>query len=500
MCQNVTSGNRVLACSFIPGDAGRVVVAGKSHLTFFSRASGSTMHSQRGMFGKRLAGSISITCTAYTHETLLVCGSNLGHICVWDYTAGTAMLPMGSGSIANAHAGSINCIEAFHNLVITGGKDATIRIWQGKGIALNLLRELSPHAKISQDPSIRSVSMSFDRKSLIFGTRASEVYRVNLSSGEIPHNRPLLEGHFRGELWGVAVHPLNPHIFATCGGEALVKVWNTRRKAALLTSKPGVLPGPTRCLAYHAGGRQLAVGLGGQSRLRRKGGEGGERSDGTIVILDAQNALEPITYLRISEEMISDVKYTTDGAHLVAGSHDGTIYIFKVIGESYQLVHQCKGHSSYVTRLDVSIDGNWIRSNDGAYELLYWDLQKGQQMTDLKVMQTVRWNTTTCTCSWPTPGIWPHTSDGTDVNAVSLYSTTQRSDGDLYDGILASADDYGKVKVFKSPSRDWGAAFYEHRGHSSHVTNLAFTVDGKRLISVGGADRCVFQWLVVPAN
>ena len=121
-------------------------------------------------------------------------------------------------------------------------------------------------------------------------------------------------------------------------------------------------------------------------------------------------------------------------------------------------------------------------------------------MTDLKVMQTVRWNTTTCTCSWPTPGIWPHTSDGTDVNAVSLYSTTQRSDGDLYDGILASADDYGKVKVFKSPSRDWGAAFYEHRGHSSHVTNLAFTVDGKRLISVGGADRCVFQWLVVPAN
>ena len=142
MCQNVTSGNRVLACSFIPGDAGRVVVAGKSHLTFFSRASGSAMHSQRGMFGKRLAGSISITCTAYTHETLLVCGSNLGHICVWDYTAGTAMLPMGSGPLQMrmlVPSTASGLSQPCHHR----RQGCAIRIWQGKGIALNLL-ESSP--------------------------------------------------------------------------------------------------------------------------------------------------------------------------------------------------------------------------------------------------------------------------------------------------------------------------------------------------------------------
>ena len=103
-------------------------------------------------------------------------------------------------------------------------------------------------------------------------------------------------------------------------------------------------------------------------------------------------------------------------------------------------------------------------------------------------------------CSWPTPGIWPRSSDGTDINAVSLYCTSSRGNDDVYDGIIASADDLGKVKVFRSPSRDWGAPYYEHRGHSSHVTNLMFTVDGKRLLSIGGADRCIFQWQVVPVT
>lgn len=33
-------------------------------------------------------------------------------------------------------------------------------------------------------------------------------------------------------------------------------------------------------------------------------------------------------------------------------------------------------------------------------------------------------------------------------------------------------------------------------GHSSHVTNIRFSGDGKRVVSVGGHDRAVFQWSV----
>jgi len=34
----------------------------------------------------------------------------------------------------------------------------------------------------------------------------------------------------------------------------------------------------------------------------------------------------------------------------------------------------------------------------------------------------------------------------------------------------------------------------EYNGHSAHVTNCCFMFNDKHLITVGGADRCVFQW------
>lgn len=36
------------------------------------------------------------------------------------------------------------------------------------------------------------------------------------------------------------------------------------------------------------------------------------------------------------------------------------------------------------------------------------------------------------------------------------------------------------------------------KGHSAHVTNVAFSSDDSRLISTGGNDMAVFQWRVVP--
>ncbi|KAK3276180.1 hypothetical protein CYMTET_15733 [Cymbomonas tetramitiformis] len=36
-----------------------------------------------------------------------------------------------------------------------------------------------------------------------------------------------------------------------------------------------------------------------------------------------------------------------------------------------------------------------------------------------------------------------------------------------------------------------------HKGHSSHVMNVRFTADEKRVLSVGGKDRAVLQWRLV---
>ncbi len=42
-----------------------------------------------------------------------------------------------------------------------------------------------------------------------------------------------------------------------------------------------------------------------------------------------------------------------------------------------------------------------------------------------------------------------------------------------------------------------GAKFKKYVGHSAHVTNVRFTSDKRRVISVGGADNAIFQWQFV---
>lgn len=43
-----------------------------------------------------------------------------------------------------------------------------------------------------------------------------------------------------------------------------------------------------------------------------------------------------------------------------------------------------------------------------------------------------------------------------------------------------------------------GAKFRKYVGHSAHVTNVRFSNDFHRVISVGGGDHAVFQWRFLP--
>ena len=63
--------------------------------------------------------------------------------------------------------------------------------------------------------------------------------------------------------------------------------------------------------------------------------------------------------------------------------------------------------------------------------------------------------------------------------------------------LLATADDFGKVKLFRYPCIVPRADHRLYGGHSSHVTNIGFTANDAWLVSTGGDDRAVFQWEVV---
>ena len=80
--------------------------------------------------------------------------------------------------------------------------------------------------------------------------------------------------------------------------------------------------------------------------------------------------------------------------------------------------------------------------------------------------------------SWRTKGIWPPCSDGTDINSVD------RSHNNL---LIATGDDFSKVKLFRNPAPKDRQAFNAYKGHSSHITSVRFTYNDHYLISTGGA-------------
>ena len=63
--------------------------------------------------------------------------------------------------------------------------------------------------------------------------------------------------------------------------------------------------------------------------------------------------------------------------------------------------------------MTISVDGSVLQSNDGSYELLFWDAKSGKQIKSAPSVANVCWDTFTCTLGWPVQGIWPPGSDGT---------------------------------------------------------------------------------------
>lgn len=121
---------------------------------------------------------------------------------------------------------------------------------------------------------------------------------------------------------------------------------------------------------------------------------------------------------------------------------DSFIFVYDVKAK-FKLVKKLKGHHSRVTHIDYTENGACIQSNCTSYEHLYHDISTGNQLTSgATALKDEKWDTWNCTLGWYVQGIWPPCSDGSDVRSV---------DRALDRTVIATADDFGKVKLFKYP-------------------------------------------------
>ena len=461
---------------------------GVKHILFWPKVEeGSKLRPKKGRFGSSGGDPQPLPCAAalsgnQADESLLVTGTGSGGLLTW-------VNEKCKSCIGDAHDGGVHalCTNNDATLVVSGGKDGAIKLWSttleklGTFSLATLRGEL-----VSCNVSVRALAWNEGSNELLIGTLGSEIYRVNAVSSRswtAEQAVLLVQGHCLDEVWGLAPHPTEAHLFLTGGDDKTVRLWDAHTKQQVARAN---VNDRCRAVAWSPDGKRVACGLGG-----RVGRRGAKETPGGLVMLSG-SGLEStgLSDVRSIKKWVSDVKYSPNGKLIAVGAHDSIVHLYDATTLKRKK-SKCSKSSSSITHVDWSTDNTQLQTNDLSYELLFYEAKGGVHVPTSSALRDTSWSSLTCPLSWGTEGIWPSDADGTDINAVDRSSSTK---------LLVSGDDRGEVKIFRYPcpaASSTSAGFRTGRGHSSHVTNVRFSCDDGRVFSTGGNDRAVLQWRIV---
>uniref|UniRef100_A0A674MR57 EMAP like 1 n=1 Tax=Takifugu rubripes TaxID=31033 RepID=A0A674MR57_TAKRU len=446
------SNDSVFGVDFHPTDCSVIVTCGKSHLYFWSLEKGVLVKKQ-GLFEVRRRQTASQMLDQYQNAI----AHDLSAL-IQSWRPGAVSTNRISHVIQGAHEGSIFALCMLRNgTLLSGGKDRRLISWDSSYQQIQTVEVPELFGPIRTIAEGRG-------ETVLIGTTKNFVLQGSLDGDFIS----ITQGH-TDELWGLAVHPWKPY-FLSCGYDRQVCLWDSSSHQ-LIWAK--IMEDAAQSAGFHPSGAVVAIGT----------------QTGRWLVLDTDSK-DLVTVHTDGNEQLSVLKYGPDGNFLAIGSHDNYIYIYAVSenGRKYSRLGKCSGHSSFITHLDWSVDSQYLVSNSGDYEILYWIPSVCKQVVSVETTRDIDWATYTCPLGFQVFGLWPDGSDGTDVNAVC------RSHGK---SLLVTGDDFGKVHLFTYPCSQFRAPSHLYSGHSSHVTNVSFLYDDSYLVSIGGKDMSVMQWRIV---
>ncbi|XP_076442286.1 echinoderm microtubule-associated protein-like 2 isoform X4 [Babylonia areolata] len=448
-----SSTEPVLAVEFHPSEKGSIVSCGKGQITFWT-FEGGALAKKQGVYDKHDKPKY-VLCLAFAANGDVLTGDSNGSIIVWG--KGTNRITQ---AVVGAHEGGVFslCTTKDGNLLSGGGKDRKVIEWD------------SSYSKTGRETEVGEAygpvrTLNQGKGGLVLiGTTKNCILQGSLDL----EFAPIMQGH-TDELWGLASHP-SQHQFLTCGSDRNVYLWDSQSRSVVWSKE---LNDGAHSSCFHPDGHLVAIGT----------------MTARWVVLDLATH-EIISVHTDGNEQIECIAYSPDGNYIALGSRDNYIYVYQVSdgGRKYSRVGRCSGHSSFITHLDWSQDSQFIASNSGDYELLYWTASTCKQLTSPSAVRDIQWASQSCTLGFSAAGIWPEGADGTDVN--SCNRNHQQS-------LLATADDFGKVNLYQFPCCQPRSPCHSYKGHSSHVTNVSFLFDDSRLVSTGGRDMAILQWQVV---
>ena len=129
---------------------------------------------------------------------------------------------------------------------------------------------------------------------------------------------------------------------------------------------------------------------------------------------------------------------------LAVGSHDDHVYVYKISDEGkYHAYHKYHIATSFITALDWSTDSKFIRTNDGAHEQLFYNIDEKIQDTHGSVTSR-EWATHSVQFGDDRAGIKPK---GSEQDKTHIRDVARSTDGAL----LVTGCEWGLVNVFDYP-------------------------------------------------
>ncbi|KAM3173602.1 hypothetical protein ACTXT7_012184 [Hymenolepis weldensis] len=443
IAETKTSTDPVIAVDFNPIDANSLVTIGKSHLAFWTIESNS-LNKKQGIYDKYEKPKFVLSMV-FAENGDLITGDSNGNIFLW--TRGSNKI---SHAVLGVHAGGIFALTFSKDghLLSGGGKDCRIVQLDTNLDPTGLVVELS-----SWYGPVRTL-ISGPGDMIIVGTTQGHILQGRLGEDF----SALVQGH-SDEFWALSAHPQNHH-FLTAGRDGNVYLWDSLTHRLVWAEN---LSEELICAAFYP---PIAPPSPTSNHNGRNGDDLADSvpvvavgtASGRWIVLDAL-LHQVIAAHHESNEPIQCIAYSPNGQYIAIGGRDNSIYVYSVSGRGTKYVRlgKCSGHSSFVLHLDWSEDSQCIRSVSGDYELLFWSVSNCKQITSPSSMRDVRWVTQSCHLGFEVAGIFPPDSDGTDINAVCRSHSTS---------VLASADDFGQVKLFRYPTCQLKGHFSWRSRHS----------------------------------
>jgi WD40 repeat protein/tetratricopeptide (TPR) repeat protein/tRNA A-37 threonylcarbamoyl transferase component Bud32 len=454
-----------------------------------------------------------VRCVSFnTDGKRLVSGSRDKTIKVWDVETGAEVKTLRSD-------GYIECASISPDgkrIFSSGGEGKTIRVWDAE--TGETVKALAGHTN-----AIWSLAVSPDGKQIVSGSWDGTIKVWDVESGT---EAMTLRGH-EGQLHHVAFSPDGRRVVSGGQEDHTIKIWDIVTGKELITipeAHDGL--GLIYSVAFSPDNRHICSGswdetikvwdaATGENVLTLLGHEGWVLSvafspdgkhivssgsgDGTIKVWDVTVDHE-ITKLAGHHSSVSSIAFSPDGRRLVSGSQDGMVKLWDTRSLTELMTLRSSQEKAIIYSVAFSPDGRYVASGGSAQTFKIWDAANGSEMTTFHGHEG----------SIETVAFSPdgkHVASGSGDKTLKVWDVS--SGKEL---MTLKGHESGLICVAFSPdgkfiaagSRDPNIRVWEWqtgseclilRGHSRGIIlSVAFSPDGKRIVSACQEDHTVKVW------